>query len=326
MSSADVPAGGGRLALVTGGAGFIGSHLTEELLASGWRVRVLDDLSSGSLDNLAAVAGDVEIVRADVADSTGVAEAASGVEVIYHEAAIASVPRSIEDPVGTHRVNLLGTLCVLEAARRQGCRRVIFASSSAVYGNAFGAAATESDLPAPISPYAAQKLASESYLGVYAATHGLETVALRYFNVYGARQIPGSDYAAVIPIFVDAALGGRPLEVHGDGEQTRDFVHVSDVARANRIAADAPAASGRVFNLACGTGIRVLDLVGAIARAVGRELEIRHGPPRAGDVRRSEADVAAARAVLGFSPGVDLDAGIRHTIEALGGPGAARRR
>jgi UDP-glucose 4-epimerase len=304
---------------VSGGAGFIGSHIVDALLANGWRVRVLDDFSSGSEANLAGVIGRVEILRSDVRDEAAVIAAAEGVDVVFHQAAIASVQRSVEEPLHTHSVNLDGTLRVLDAARRCGCRRVVLASSSAVYGDSEGVPARESDRPNPVSPYAVQKLAAEQYLGVYGALHGLETVALRYFNVYGPRQDSASDYAAVVPIFLNAALCGKPLHLHGDGEQSRDFVHVSDVARSNLLAADALAATGRCFNIASGRGTRVIDLVSILEAALGRRLDVVREPARAGDIRRSQADTSLGREALGFEPGVTLAVGIRHAIETLGG-------
>jgi UDP-glucose 4-epimerase len=319
-----------RLALVTGGAGFIGSHVVDELLATGWRVRVLDDFSTGRAENLARASGAIEVVHGDVCDRDAVDKAARGVDVIFHQAAIASVPQSVADPLRSHAVNLSGTLHVLEAARAQGCRRVVLASSSAVYGAsetrgvAGGAGLRENDLPRPISPYAVQKLAAEHYLAVYAGLHGLETVALRYFNVYGERQDPGGDYAAVIPTFLEAVHRGEPLCVHGDGLQTRDFVHVSDVARANRLAAEAPRAAGGVFNVASGRATSVAELV-SLTRLAGagceKPLHVVRTEARAGDVRESRACIDAARAVLGFEPGVELEAGLRRLLEAISGAG-----
>jgi nucleoside-diphosphate-sugar epimerase len=305
------------LALVTGGAGFIGSHVVDELLENGWRVRVLDDLSSGSLENLAAVADQIEFVRGDVCDDDAVDAGVAGVDVIFHQAAIASVPRSIAEPSRTDRVNLGGTLRVLEAARRRGCRRFVFASSSAVYGDRSEPPVHESSEPQPLSPYAVQKLAAECHLAVYSRLHGVEAVALRYFNVHGDRQDPESEYAAVIPIFLDAARSGRPLCVHGDGRQTRDFVHVSDVARANRLAAEVPDVSGRCFNVASGQGTSVSELVEVLQDVFDRPLEVVHEPSRAGDVRQSRADVEAARKELGFESSVDLETGIRRTIHEI---------
>lgn len=305
-----------RLALVTGGAGFIGSHLVGGLLEDGWRVRVLDDFSSGSPANLSAVGDPLEIVEGDVRDAEAVAKVAAGVEVIFHQAAIASVPRSIQEPIYTDEVNLGGTLRVLEAARACGVRRVVFASSSAVYGNAGTPPLKESDATEPLSPYAVQKLAAEHYLRLYADLHPVETVALRYFNVYGERQDPESDYAAVVPLFVAAARAGKSLHIHGDGEQTRDFIYVQDVARANRLAADAPGVSGRCFNVASGRGTAVKELASVIAEAVGGSLSVVSEPARPGDVRQSQADVEAARTDLDFEPRVGLEAGIRRTLDA----------
>lgn len=306
-----------RLALVTGGAGFIGSHLVAELLEEGWGVRVLDDFSSGSPSNLCSVADGIELVRGDVRDSELLTTAAAGVEVIFHQAAIPSVPRSIQAPVHTNEVNLGGTLSVLEAARCCGVRRVVFASSSAVYGSG-RPPLRETGPVAPVSPYGVQKLAAEHYLRLYDDLHGVETVALRYFNVYGERQDPRSEYAAVIPLFLSAAGAGEPLRVHGDGEQSRDFVYVQDVARANRLAADAPGVSGQCFNVASGRGTRVTELVSAVSKAVGCTARVENEPPRAGDIRHSRADVEAARKVLGFESRIELEVGIRQTLERAG--------
>ncbi len=306
-----------RLALVTGGAGFIGSYLVSELLDHGWGVRVLDDFSSGSQSNLSAVADQIEVVRGDVRDEKMVVATATGADVIFHQAAIVSVPRSIEAPLHTNDVNLGGTLRVLEAARIRRVRRVVFASSSAVYGNTGAPPLRESDAAEPISPYGIQKLAAEYYLRVYAEFHGVETVALRYFNVYGERQDPRSDYAAVIPLFLSAAQAGESLRVHGDGEQTRDFIHVKDIAGANRLAADAPGVSGGRFNVASGRGTRVNELVSLVSEAIGRELSVVSETERPGDVRHSHADIEAARKALDFELEIDLEIGIRRMLEQL---------
>ena len=303
-----------RLALVTGGAGFIGSHVVAELLEDGWGVRVLDDFSSGSLSNLCAAAGRIEVVRGDVRDSEVLATTAAGVEVIFHQAAIPSVPVSIQAPVHTNDVNLGGTLRVLEAARCCDVRRVVFASSSAVYGGG-EPPLRETGPVVPASPYGVQKLAAEHYLRLYADLHGVETVALRYFNVYGERQDPESDYAAVIPLFLSAAKVGAPLRVHGDGEQSRDFVHVQDVARANRLAADAAGVSGERFNVASGRATRVTELVSAVSQAVGCAVRVENEAPRAGDIRHSWANVEAARKALGFESRIELEVGIHRTLE-----------
>ena len=274
----------GRMALVTGGAGFIGSHLVEGLIESGWRVRVLDDFSSGFEENLAAVRDRLEVLRADVWDPVALARAAEGAEVVFHQAAIASVPRSVDEPFETHDVNLSGTVRVLEEARSAGVRRVVFAASAAIYGEGDAAPKHEALPPAPASPYALQKYAGESYCQLFSRFHGLETVALRYFNVYGPRQSPGSAYASVIPLFVRACLKGEPARIYGDGSQTRDFVYVRDVVRANLLAADAP------------------DLGDA-----GRELRVKHRRPRP---RVAEGEwlgaTGKARAMLDLSDGLEV--------------------
>jgi UDP-glucose 4-epimerase len=304
-----------RRALVTGGAGFIGSHLVERLLADGFAVRVLDDFSSGREENLAAVEDRIELVRGDVCDSEIVSHAVAGVDVVFHQAAIASVPRSVAEPVRTNAVNLEATLGLLEAARRHSVRRLVFAASSAAYGDDPTLPKSESLPVFPLSPYAVQKHASELYLQVYARLHGIETVALRYFNVYGPRQDPKSDYAAVIPLFVTAALEGSPVRIYGDGEQTRDFVFVADVAEANRLAGTLPGVSGAVLNVASGRRTSVNELARGIGECLGRRVDTRHEPPRAGDVPHSWADVSQARRRLGFEARVSLEQGLELTVE-----------
>ncbi len=306
-----------RSALVTGGAGFIGGHIVERLVREGWQVRVLDDFSSGREANLAAVAGRVELLRGDLADETVLDQALSGVDVVFHEGAIASVPQSVDDPVRTHHVNLTGTLRVLEGARRHGVSRVVFAASSAAYGNDETLPKRESQKPDLLSPYAAQKYGSEIYLQLFHELYGLETVALRYFNVYGPRQDPKSDYAAVIPLFISAALRGDTLRIHGDGEQTRDFVFIDDVVEANLRAARAEGAGGGVYNVASGRRTSVNDLVRAIEQGVGRKIDVEYGEARAGDVKHSWADIEATRAALGYAPGVELETGLERTIESF---------
>jgi len=309
-------------ALVTGGAGFIGGHIVERLVADGWQVRVLDDFSSGRVSNLAAVEGRYELFRGDLSDDAVLDAAVPGVDVIFHEGAIASVPQSVDDPLRTHQVNLTGTLRVLEAARRHGVGRVVFAASSAAYGNDETLPKREDQKPDLLSPYAAQKYGSEIYLGLFHELYGLETVALRYFNVYGPRQDPKSDYAAVIPLFITAALRGETLRIYGDGEQTRDFVFVDDVVQANLAAATAPGVGGRVFNVASGRRTSVNDLVRSIASGVGRELDVKYGEDRAGDVKHSWADIEATRAALGYEPGVELETGLARTVESFRDGGA----
>jgi len=305
--------------LVTGGAGFIGSHLVEALLLQGERVRVLDDLSTGRREHLAAVAGhpSLELVVGDLLDPERLRSEVQGVGVVFHQAAVRSVPRSVEDPWAAHEVNATGTLRLLLAAREAGVRRVVYASSSSVYGHQETLPLHEEFRPAPLSPYAVSKLAGEHYCRVFAALYGLETVGLRYFNVFGPRQDPASRYAAVIPRFITAALRGEPLEVHGDGKQTRDFTYVSNVVEANLRAATAPGVSGAVFNVAGGERHSVLDLVRAFEELLGRELPVAHTPPRPGDVRDTQADVTRAREALGLVPTVGFRDGLRRTLAAF---------
>jgi UDP-glucose 4-epimerase len=304
--------------LVTGGAGFIGSHLVERLLSGGHRVRVLDNFSSGSLTNLAFAApfGEaLEVVRGDVRDLAVVEAATAGVEVIFHQAALRSVPRSVEDPLGTNADNVTGTLHVLEAARRSGVRRVVYASSSSVYGDRPELPKREDQPLAPISPYAVSKAAGEQYASVWSRLYGVETVGLRYFNVFGPRQDPASEYAAVIPRFILWGFRGEPLEIHGSGEQSRDFTYIDNVVEANVLAAVADGASGGVFNIACGDRISLLDIVGRLERLLGRSLARRHTPARAGDVPHSLADIDRATRALGYTPKVDFDEGLARTVE-----------
>jgi UDP-glucose 4-epimerase len=301
--------------LVTGGAGFIGSHIATALVERGDRVRVFDNLSSGSPKNLAHLGGKVELVSGDLTDLPAVERAASGVDVVFHQAAMASVPRSVAEPLASHAACATGTLAVLDAARRAGVRRVVYAASSSAYGNDPNMPKRETDLPAPISPYAAAKLAGEAYCLAFAATYALETVALRYFNVYGPRQDPNSEYSAVIPKFVAAILAGKRPTIFGDGRQSRDFVYVADVVAANLAAATRPAAVGRVFNIATGRQYSLLQLVDSINGALGMSVEPIFAPARAGDVRESVADISAAREALGYEPQVDFDEGLRRSID-----------
>jgi nucleoside-diphosphate-sugar epimerase len=306
-----------RSALITGGAGFIGGHLAERLLAEGWSVRVLDDFSSGRESNLAGCGGRVDLVRGDVCDRDTLARALDGAEVVFHHAAVASVPRSVAEPLRTNSVNLGGTLLVLETARAAGVRRVVYAASSAAYGDDPTQPKGESMRATPLSPYALQKFAGEEYCRLYDALHGLETVSLRYFNVYGPRQDPESEYAAVIPRFVTAALSGAAAEIYGDGEQTRDFVFVGDAVEANLLAADAKTASGRMVNIASGRRTSLNQLWEEICDLVGVTLDARYAAPRPGDVRDSLASVEQAGKLLGYEPSVDLREGLRQTIESF---------
>ncbi len=301
--------------LVTGGAGFIGSHLTEALLAGGHTVRVLDNFSTGSRDNLAAVCGRVQLIEGDVTDPVAVRDAVRGAEVVFHQAALASVPRSVADPVATHAACATGTLRVLAAARDARVRRVVYAASSSAYGNSKRLPKHEDDPTRPLSPYAVAKLAGEHYCAAFTEVYGLETVRLRYFNVFGPRQSPDSAYAAVIPLFIQALTNGRSPQIHGDGEQSRDFTYVADAVQANLKAAEAPGVAGKVFNVACGRRTTLNELVAHLNALLGTSIPATRGAPRPGDVRHSQADIGRARAELGYRPTTDVAAGLRHCLE-----------
>jgi nucleoside-diphosphate-sugar epimerase len=300
--------------LVTGGAGFIGSALVRALAGGGRRVRVLDNFSSGRHENLEGLR-DVEVIEGDIRDDSRLARALEGVSVVFHEAAIASVPLSVADPLLTHEVNVTGTLKVLHAARAAGTKRVVFAASSAAYGDSPTSPKVETMLPAPMSPYAVTKVAGELYCRTFHEVYGLETVSLRYFNVFGPRQDPGSQYAAVIPRFVTAALKREPATIFGDGLQSRDFCFIDDVVSANLLAADAPSASGGVFNIACGEAISLNQVLDQLEQIVGHTIERRHEPARGGDVRHSLADITAARAILKYQPTATFAEGLRKTVD-----------
>ena len=302
-------------ALITGGAGFIGSQIAERLVRGGHSVRILDNLSSGKKANLSSFADDVELVLADVRDAPQLDFHAAGCDVIFHEAAVVSVPYSVEHPQETHDVNIQGTLNVLEAARRRGVGRVVFACSAAVYGEEPTLPKTESMAPAPVSPYGVEKIAGEYYLQTWSKLYGVETVSLRYFNVFGPRQDPSSAYSGVISIFVDKALsGGRPV-MFGDGTQCRDFVYVANVVDANLLAATRAGVSGRAYNIGCGERTTLNDLLKTIGRIVGKDITPTYAEPRAGDIRESVADISRARAELGYEPKVGLEEGLRHLVE-----------
>jgi UDP-glucose 4-epimerase len=313
------------LYLVTGGAGFIGSHLVERLLRDGSRVRVLDNCSTGSPANLAFAARDagLELVEGDVRDLATVERAARGARVIFHQAAMRSVPRSVSDPLGANEHNVTGTLHVFEAARRAGIPRVVYASSSSVYGATAELPKREDQILRPISPYAVSKAATEQYGAVWSRLYGVETVGLRYFNVFGPRQDPKSEYAAVIPRFILWALAGTPLEVHGDGTQTRDFTYIDNVVEANLLAARAPAVGGEAFNVGCGERVSLLEIIVRLEKMLGRTLSRDHVAPRAGDVPHTLADVSKAKRALGYAPLVDFDEGFRRTVDYFA---AGRRR
>jgi UDP-glucose 4-epimerase len=304
-------------ALVTGGGGFIGSNLVRGLLDRGYEVRVLDNFSTGNRDNLAGLEGAIELVEGELRSYERVHAAVRGVEVVFHQGALPSVPRSVHDPLTTSAVNVEGTLNVLLAARDEGVRRVVFASSSSVYGNSGELPRVETAAVDPISPYAVAKLAAERYCVSFSRVYELETVCLRYFNVFGPRQDPTSQYAAVVPRFIAAIASGRPVPVHGDGTQSRDFTYVSNVVDGNLLAATAPAVSGRVLNVATGVSLSVNDLADAIGAILGRDVQKEYLPERAGDVSASWADVSEARRVLGYEPRVPIDEGLRLTAERL---------
>jgi UDP-glucose 4-epimerase len=306
----------GGLVLVTGGAGFIGSHLVAALLEREHRVRVLDDFSSGRRELLPAHPA-LEVLAGDIRDPAALERAVAGTDVIFHQAALRSVPRSVEQPFEYHDVNATGTLRLLLAARAAGVRRLVFASSSSVYGDQPTMPLRETHRPMPISPYGASKLIGEHYCANFARHYGVETVALRYFNVYGPRQDPNSQYAAVVARFIQAARTGVPLEIHGDGEQTRDYTYVDNVVEANLLAAQAPGVAGEVFNVACGERISVLDIAATLERLVGRPLPRRHVAPRPGDVRDTLADLSRTRDRLGYTAKVGFSEGLGRTVAAF---------
>ena len=294
--------------LVTGGGGFIGSHLVGRLLSLGHEVRILDNFETGRRENLAGFAG-TEMITGDLLDPSSVARAVAGVEAIFHVAAIPSVPRSWSDPVGSLRANAMGTAALARAALKAGVQSVIYSSSSSVYGDQPGESRSEAIEPRPISPYACSKLLGEEILLAYAESKSLRVLALRYFNVFGPRQDPTSQYSAVIPKFIGAALRDEPVVIHGDGKQSRDFTYVSNVVDANLLALQSTA-SGQCLNIACGRSVSLLELVDAIAGLNGRALAITHDEPRVGDIVRSLADCSLAERVLGYRPAVDFESGL----------------
>jgi len=309
--------------LVTGGAGFIGSNLVASLVHRGAQVRVLDNFSTGRRENLADLAGDFEMVEADIRDLEAIRPAFEGVEFVLHQAAVPSVPRSVADPLTSHATNATGTVNVLLAAHDAGVRRVIVASSSSVYGDNPRLPKSEDMVPMSLSPYAASKVATEAYARTFWHVYGLETVCLRYFNVFGPRQDPASQYAAVIPKFITALLAGERPTIFGDGEQTRDFTYVGNAVQANLLATQAQGAAGGVFNIACGQRTSLNDLVRMLNELLGTDIEPIYEPARAGDVKHSLADITAARSVLGYKPEVDFREGLRQTVEWYRSPSSA---
>ncbi len=303
--------------LVTGGAGFIGSHIVERLVKDGHEVVAYDNLSSGKRENLAHIGPKVELIEADVRDAPQLDYYMAGCDVVFHEAAVVSVPYSVEHPQETHDVNIQGTLNVLLAAKRRGVKRVVFACSAAVYGDDPEMPKRESMRAAPMSPYGVEKMTGEHYLGVWNLLYGVETVSLRYFNVFGERQDPKSPYSGVISIFVDRALKGEPVTIYGDGGQSRDFVYVGNVVDANIRAALTPGIGGRAYNVACGKSTTLLELLDTIEGIVGSKIGRTFAPPRAGDIRESVADVTRIREDLGYDPKVGVEEGLRRLVEQV---------
>lgn len=303
-------------ALVTGGGGFIGSHLAAHLLEQGNHVRVLDNFATGRRSNIAVLGGEVELIEGDIQSYERVNKAVAGCEVVFHQAALPSVPRSVQDPLTSNATNVIGTLNVLLAARDHDVRRVVCASSSSVYGSSAGTSPKREDqATSPISPYATAKLAGEGYARSFHGVYGLETVALRYFNVFGPRQDPTSQYSAVIPNFINAVIAGRPPLIFGDGEQSRDFSYVANVVQANVLAMDAPDVAGKFYNVACGERVTLNRLVSELRDLLGSHVEPEYAAPRPGDVKHSLADLSRARAELGYEPSVRLREGLVRTIQ-----------
>ena len=299
--------------LVTGGGGFIGSHLVERLLETGHEVRLLDSFVTGQRENVVHLDG-AELLEGDIQSFERVHNASRGCEVVFHQAALPSVPRSVTDPLMTNVVNVTGTMNVLLAARDNGVRRVVYASSSSVYGANPALPKVETLQPKPISPYAVSKLAAEGYCQAFSHVYGLESVVLRYFNVFGSRQNPSSQYSAVVPRFIAAALEGRRPVVFGDGEQSRDFTFVDNVVDANILAMSAPGAAGEIFNVACGERTTLNEMIRALAEIVGTEIAPEYSERRTGDVEHSSADIGHARRVLGYEPRISLEEGLRRTV------------
>lgn len=304
--------------MVTGGGGFIGSHIAARLLQDGHRVLVIDNLLTGkpeNLDYLRSLGGDLAVYNISITELDDIQPLFKGVDCVFHQAALPSVPRSINDPLETHKHCVTGTLNVLVAARDGGVRRVVYAASSSAYGDQAGEFKTEDMIPQPISPYGAAKLAGEFYCKAFTQVYGLETVALRYFNVFGPRQDPKSQYAAVIPKFINMMLGGNPPTIYGDGQQSRDFTYIDNVVHGNILAAHAPDASGQMMNLATGGNVTLLELVSKLNKLLGTNFEPLHLPEVPGDIQRSRAGISKARDLLDFVPVVDFDTGLARTVE-----------
>ncbi|SRR6266849_263965 len=303
--------------LITGGAGFIGSHIAQALLDRGESVCIFDNLATGKRTNLAILKGGIQFIQGDLRDLKSIKDATKGVEVIFHQGALASVPRSIADPITSLETNINGTQNVLLAARDAGVRRVIYASSSSVYGNTPTLPKHETMPTKPMSPYAVQKLTGELLCGVFTQIYGLETVSLRYFNVFGPRQDPNSEYAAVIPRFLTAVLKGERPIIFGDGEQTRDFTYIANVVQANLLAASSPAAIGYAINIGCGEQISLNTMLHIVEELLGITVDAEYREPRPGDVRNSRADISLAQHLLGYKPTIGFREGLAHTLDAM---------
>lgn len=301
--------------LVTGGAGFIGSHLATRFVEMGHRVRVFDNLSTGKRENLAHLGGQVEFVEADLRDADACLRACGGVEFVFHEAALGSVPKSVDEPQPSHDVNINGTFNMLRAAVDRKVRRFIYAGSSSAYGDSEVSPKHEGLIPRPLSPYAVQKLTGEHYCGAFSTCFGLETITLRYFNVFGERQDPKSQYAAAIPAFVTAILRGEPPTIYGDGEQSRDFTYIDNVVDGNVLAMTVARTRGETVNLACGGRNTINQVIAAINRALGTNVKPRYVAPRAGDVKHSCADIELAKRLLRFQPSIGFEEGLRRAID-----------
>lgn len=301
--------------LVTGGAGFIGSNIVEELVKRGEKVRVIDNFITGNMENLQPFLNRIELIKGDIRDKKALAKALKGVDYVVHQAALRSVPKSVDDPFTTNDINVFGTLNLLMAAREEGVRRVVYASSSSVYGDVKKFPQKESDRPMPISPYGVSKLAAENYCVTFSRTFGLETVSLRYFNVFGPRQNPESKYSAVIPAFLFNMVKGRSPTVEWDGKQSRDFTYVGNVVEANLKACVVPGISGEIFNVACGTSTSVIDIVNMLNRILKTKIRSEYAPKRAGDVRKTYADIGKIKRLLKIRSLIQFEEGLKKTVE-----------
>ena len=301
--------------VVTGGGGFIGSHIVEELLRRNETVKVIDNFSTGKRENVVHFAGRAEVVEADIPETNNLVDLLKGADYVIHQAAIPSVPKSMIDPIKSHRANVNGTLKLLVASRDAGVKRVVYASSSSLYGDSPTLPKHEGMMPNPLSPYGAQKLFGEIYCQVFTRAYGLETVSLRYFNVFGPRQDATSQYSGVLALFIPAVLQDKNPTIYGDGEQSRDFTYVKNVAEANLLACTVPGVAGQVFNVACGDRITVNSMLQQINKITGKDITPFYAEPRAGDIKHSQADITRAKEDLGYQPNVTFEEGLRHTIE-----------